>query len=141
MSDETFHLTQEDLRKAESKVSQNNDGNVPSESELSQLKSIIDSNSKPKQQIIDERQANLPLPDAPPVASDWNSADESKVNVGSGRLETGVSYGDDALRGPVASGSNVRTDGEEFKTNTAAPSGVGREGHDNLGGLPKDARS
>ena len=52
-----------------------------------------------------------------------------------------MSYGDDALRGPAASDSNVRTDGEEFKKNTAAPSGVGREGHDDLGGLPKDARS
>lgn len=52
-----------------------------------------------------------------------------------------MSYGNDALREPAASGSNVRTDGEELKHNTAAPSGVGREGHDNLGGLPRDAKS
>ena len=50
-----------------------------------------------------------------------------------------MSYGDDALRGPVTSDSDVRTDGEEYTKNTAVPSGVGREGHDSLGGLPKDA--
>ena len=104
------------------------------------MQSIVDQNQeKSKKELIDERQAALPLPDQPPVASDWNSADESKVNVGSGRLEEGMSYGDDALRGPATSDSNVRTDGEEYTKNTAAPSGVGREGHDSLGGLPKDA--
>lgn len=51
-----------------------------------------------------------------------------------------MSYGNDALREPATSESNVRTDGEEFANNTAAPSGVGREGHDNLEGLPKDAK-
>ena len=73
------------------------------------------------------------------MASDWNSSDESKVNVGSGRVEEGMSYGNDALREPATGDSNARTDGNEFNKNTAAPSGVGREGHDNLGGLPKDA--
>ena len=51
-----------------------------------------------------------------------------------------MSYGDDALRGPATGDSNVRTDGEEFSKNTAAPSKVGREGHDGLEGLPKDAK-
>ena len=41
MSDSTFHVTREDLRKAESKVSQNNDGNVPPESEPAQMKVMI----------------------------------------------------------------------------------------------------
>ena len=50
-----------------------------------------------------------------------------------------MSYGDDALRGPATSDSNVRTDREEFLKNSAAPSRVGREGHDDLDGLPKDA--
>ena len=50
-----------------------------------------------------------------------------------------MSYGDDALRGPATSDSNVRIDGEQFSVNTDAPSNVGREGHDNLSGLPKDA--
>ena len=38
MSESTFHTTKEDLRKAESKVSKNNDGNVPSQSDVAQLK-------------------------------------------------------------------------------------------------------
>ncbi|KAG6995442.1 hypothetical protein G7Y79_00045g081130 [Physcia stellaris] len=142
MSDSTFHTTREDIRKPESKVSHKGGGHVPSSSEPSQMKSIVDQNQeKSKKELIDERQAGLPLPDQPPVASDWNSSDESKVNVGSGRLEEGMSYGNDALREPATSDSNVRTDGAEFSKNTAAPSGVGREGHDNLGGLPKDART
>ena len=34
----------------------------------------------------------------------------------------------------------MRTDGEQFGVNAGAPdSGVGRQGHDNLDGLPKDA--
>lgn len=90
------------------------------------LQSIIDQNSKPKSEIINERQANLPLPDQPPVASDWNSSDASKVNVGSGGVEEDVSYGGggSSLRGPAIGNSAEK---------------VGREAHDNLDGLPKDA--
>lgn len=36
---------------------------------------------KSKAEIIDERKTNLPLPNDPPVASDWNSADERNVNI------------------------------------------------------------
>ncbi|KAI9830165.1 MAG: hypothetical protein M1819_005842 [Sarea resinae] len=70
---------------------------------------------------IDERKANLPLPDQPPVESDWNSADASKVNVGSGAVEGDISTGkgSDALRGPATADSSVRVDGDEFKKNTA----------------------
>lgn len=96
--------------------------------------------TKSKSEIIDERQANLPLPEQPPVASDWNSADASKVNVGSGGVAEDISYGggSDSLRGPATSDSAVRTDGDEFNKNAGAPGAVGREGHDNLDGLPKD---
>ena len=164
MTDATFHTTREDLRKAESKVSQKNDGNVPADSEVSVMKvskpyqvrklqrigliidlqSIVDENQpKPKSEIIAERQANLPLPDQPPVASDWNSSDASKVNVGSGGVESDVSYGggsDGGLRNPATSESSVRTDGDALNTNASQPSGgVGRQGHDSLDGLPKDA--
>lgn len=93
-----------------------------------------------KQQIIDERQANLPLPDQPPVASDWNSSDERTVNVGSGVRQDDFSssgVGSDTLRQPATADSSVRTDGEAWKSNTAA--GGGREAHDNLGGIPNDA--
>ena len=163
MSDATFHTTREDIRKPESEVSKKNNGNVPSESEPSQMQvclliagpsnsksvkltvfpqSIIDQNSKPKSEIIAERQANLPLPDQPPVASDWNSNDASKVNVGSGGVQSDISYGggSDSLRGPATSDSSARTDGEAYNKHSGQPSaGVGRQGHDNLDGLPKDA--
>jgi len=77
------------------------------------------------------------------VASDWNSSDASKVNVGSGGVQSDVSYGggsESGLRGPATSDSSVRTDGDEFNKLSSEPSGaVGRQGHDNLDGLPKDA--
>lgn len=161
MSESTFHTTKEDIRKAESQVSNKNDGKVPAESEVSQMKvslqpfmmyfsllitlqSVIDNNSKPKSEVIEERRSGLPLPEDPPVASDWDSNDVSKVNVGSGGVESDVSYGggSSSLRGPATSDSSVRTDGETFNTHAAQPSGgVGRQGHDNLDGLPQDAKA
>lgn len=66
-----------------------------------------------KKELIEERKANLPLPDQPPVASDFNSADARTVNVGSGAV------------------SEPPTTGGDFSK--------GREGADNLGGLPNDA--
>ena len=97
---------------------------------------------KSKADIIEERRSNLPLPEDPPVASDWNSADASKVNVGSGGVESDISYGggSDSLRGPATSDSSMRTDGETFNKHSGAPNeGIGRQGKDNLGDLPKDA--
>ena len=91
-----------------------------------------------KADLIAERQANLPLPEDPPAASDFNSADATTVNVGSGGVSDTFSKGNDSLRGPSTADSAVRTDGDTYKTNTATQ-GVGREGQDNLGGLPSDA--
>lgn len=103
--------------------------------------SIIDQNSKPKADLIAERQANLPLPEDPPVASDWNTADGSKVNVGSGGVQSDISYGGggDSLRGPATSESGVRTDGDAVGRNAGAPGTVGREAVDGTQGVPKDA--
>lgn len=68
--------------------------------------------------------------------------DQRTVNVGSGRFEDAVSgEGNSALRGPAAADSSVRTDGDEWKTTTQPTSQVGRQGVDNLGGLPKDAKA
>lgn len=78
---------------------------------------------------IAEVQANLPLPDQPPVASDWNSADARNVNVGSGATQSDISTGagsTSGLREPASSGD-------------VDLSKVGREGKDNLSGPPKDA--
>jgi tubulin gamma len=72
-----------------------------------------------KDQKIAETQANLPLPDQPPTASDWQSADARNVNVGSGKQEGHI--GTDA-----AAQSGLRepaTKGEEVDL-----SNVGREG-------------
>lgn len=104
--------------------------------------SVIDSNTQPRSEVIAERQANLPLPEQPPVASDWNSADGSEVNVGSGGVQSDVSYengSESGLRGPATGDSNVRTDGSQAGVSTAPSGGVGRQGHDGLDGLPKDA--
>ena len=38
MSDSTFHTTREDIRKAESKLSQSNNGTIPASSEVAQMK-------------------------------------------------------------------------------------------------------
>ena len=92
---------------------------------------MADHTSKSKTELIDERQAGLPLPEDPPRASDWNSADGSETNVGSGSVQSDVSYGkgsESGLRGPATADSGVRTDGNTFLTNTAPDKNVGREG-------------
>ena len=89
-----------------------------------------------KNDLIAERQANLPLPEDPPTASDWNSSDARTVNVGSGTTGSDISTGDAAttgLREPATGGSGVREAGG------ADLSGIGRQGKDNLEGIPKDA--
>lgn len=70
-----------------------------------------------KQQIIDERQSNLPLPEQPPRASDWNSADERTVNVGSGGRSEDLSHsglGGDTLREPATT-DDVGNTGRQAK--------------------------
>ncbi|KAF2185733.1 hypothetical protein K469DRAFT_631622 [Zopfia rhizophila CBS 207.26] len=92
------------------------------------------------QDIIEEHKSNLPLPEQPPVAPDWNSADERTVNVGAGGRQEDLSHsglGSDTLREPATASSGVRTDGEAWKTNAAV--GGGREAKDDLGGIPNDA--
>jgi hypothetical protein len=84
------------------------------------------------QQLIDERRANLPLPDQPGAASDFNSADGRTTNVGSGS----ISGNNDALRGPATGDSSVRTDGDKFKIKTEVFENVGRK---NESGIPNDA--
>jgi hypothetical protein len=95
-------------------------------------------NTESKAERIDRVKGNLPLPEDPPVASDWNSADARNVNVGSGGVSSDVSTGDGAttgLREPASQGSGVREEGG------ADLSGVGRQGKDGLEGLPKDAKA
>ena len=95
-----------------------------------------------KADIIEQRKANLPLPDQPPKASDWQSLDERTVNVGSGGISSGgdLSAGGagDSLRSPATGASGARVDGEEFKTHTSDLN-VGRTAKEGLSGLPNDA--
>ncbi|UZP35835.1 hypothetical protein NXS19_003651 [Fusarium pseudograminearum] len=70
-------------------------------------------------QKIAEVQANLPLPDQPPTASDWQSADARNVNVGAGKVEGSVgtdAHAQSGLREPATKGEEVDL------------SNVGREG-------------
>jgi hypothetical protein len=63
------------------------------------------------------------------VASDFKSADERTVNVGSGRFSGDVASDDrgSALREPATADSSVRTSAEEWKKNVAPSSNIGRE--------------
>jgi hypothetical protein len=74
---------------------------------------------------VNEAQSNLPLPEQPPVASDFNSSDARTVNVGSGGQEAGISSGAGALREPAIGGAGAS----------------GREAKDGLSGIPNDAVS
>ena len=93
-----------------------------------------------KKDIIEERKANLPLPDDPPTQSDWNSADERTVNVGAGGQSSDISLGSgsEGLREPATGDSAARADPDTLKTNVAG-NDVGRQAKDNLGGIPNDA--
>ena len=79
-----------------------------------------------KADIIEERKANLPLPDQPPTASDFNSSDARTVNVGAGGVSEDLSHsglGGSTLREPA----------------TGDVSSTGREASDGLKGIPNDA--
>ncbi|KAK2022988.1 hypothetical protein LX32DRAFT_628910 [Colletotrichum zoysiae] len=85
--------------------------------------------SESKADKIERVKANLPLPEQPPVAPDWQSADARNVNVGSGRTEAPISGNQpeaSALRDP-SSTTNVDL------------SKVGRQGVEGLDGPPRDA--
>ena len=78
-----------------------------------------------KTQAVNEAQSNLPLPEQPPVASDFNSSDARTVNVGSGGQEDKFASGGGALREPAV----------------GAGGAAGREAKDGLSGIPNDAVS
>jgi hypothetical protein len=88
------------------------------------------------QSKIENTKSNLPLPEQPPTASDWNSADQRAVNVGSGGVEGPISGDQDtALRGPATASSSAREVGSETHRLTEPTDQVGR------GDFPKDARA
>jgi hypothetical protein len=75
------------------------------------------------------------------MPSDWNSADQRAVNVDSGRFAGDVSYGNgqSGLRSPATGDSALRVDGQARKKETSSEERVGRQGKDELEGLPRDA--
>jgi len=86
-----------------------------------------------KAEKIERVKANLPLPEQPPTASDWQSADARNLNVGSGRFSSDVSTGDGTtagLREPATKSSEA-----------VDMSGIGRQGKEGLEGIPKDAKA
>jgi len=121
MSDKTFHITSEDIRKLESKDSKYHAGQTPKDSDASALKQLL-SEQESKQETIDRVQANLPLPDQPVggATADLQSADARTVNVGSGGVNVKLgTQSSDGLRGPATAESSVRVDGDEYKKATA----------------------
>jgi hypothetical protein len=164
MSSETFYKTQQDLRKPESHASHAASGNTPANSNVSAMKvtpnlltkwqtnlgdtaanptnqSIVDEHTD-KAKVIEERKANLPLPDQPPVASDWQSADQRSVNVGSGGLQGPVSgESNSALRGPATAESSARKSAEELHKETQPTGNVGRQATEGLSDIPGDAKA
>lgn len=86
--------------------------------------------SSSKAEKIAEAQANLPLPDQPPVASDWQSADARNVNLGTGGVSGDISTGD---------GSTTGLREPATKSSDADMSKIGRQGKDGLEEPPKDA--
>ncbi|KIW13934.1 hypothetical protein PV08_06715 [Exophiala spinifera] len=121
MSEETFHITSEDLRKKESRLSKAHNGVTPKESDVSALKSLLaEREDKPAE--IDRVKAGLPLPEQPVggASSDLKSADARTVNVGSGGVNVKLgTASSDGLREPATAESSVRIDGEEWKKETA----------------------
>ncbi|KAA8907570.1 hypothetical protein FN846DRAFT_906599 [Sphaerosporella brunnea] len=97
MTDKTFHVTRESLRKLESQESRKYGGAVPPDSDASILKSIVDSN-KPDPDSV---KANLPLPEDPPAASDMKSAD-SRYHTGTGSGRFSADLASDPQREPAA---------------------------------------
>ncbi|KAH0171955.1 hypothetical protein KCU67_g1932, partial [Aureobasidium melanogenum] len=132
-TEQTFHYTKEDVRKMEQRDSAAHGGNVSADSNAAAMQSIVDQADKNKAELIEERRSNLPLPENPPTKSDFNSADPSTVNVGSGRVSDTFSHGNDALREPATGDSAVRS------ADATLGQGVGREGKDGLSGIPNDA--
>jgi len=135
-NDSTFGLSTDDVRKAESRESKTHNGNVPAGSKAAAIQSIVDSNGQNKAGIIEERKANLPLPEQPPRASDFNTADQSAVSGGSGGADIrNVDISNSALRGPATGESAFRVDPSATGTNVQGQN-VGRKGVD---GIPNDA--
>ncbi|KAL0476147.1 hypothetical protein QR685DRAFT_467716 [Neurospora intermedia] len=86
-----------------------------------------------KAEKIERVKANLPLPEEPPVAPDWQSADSRTTAVGSGRISGDVSKGEGASAGLREPASTDTTNVDFSK--------VGREDAQYVGKGQKDSSS
>ncbi|KAI6940541.1 hypothetical protein KC355_g15595, partial [Hortaea werneckii] len=69
-------ITKQDVRRVEHEESAGHKaGNVPAGSDAAAMQSMMDKQNQSKGDVVGERQGNLPLPEEPPVKSDFNSAD------------------------------------------------------------------
>ncbi|KAK5053354.1 hypothetical protein LTR84_002328 [Exophiala bonariae] len=121
MSENTFHVTSEEVRDLESKQAKFTDGKTPKDSDVSALKQLL-SEQESKQDQIDRVKAGLPLPEQPVggASADLQSADQRTVNVGSGGVNVKLgTQSSDGLREPATAESSARVDGEELKRPTA----------------------
>ena len=121
MSEETFHMTSEDVRKMEANESKFHGGKIPKDSDTAAMKQILSEQNKDEQ--IERVKANLPLPDDPVggASADLQSADARTVNVGSGGVDVKLgTHSSDGLRGPATADSGARIDGEEWGKPTVA---------------------
>lgn len=103
---------------------------------------MVDQTNNNKNEQIEAHKSNLPLPEDPPATSDWSSANQSTVGVGSGAHRGPLSGQNDTsneLRGPSTAVSGVREDGAELHKNTEPTGSVGRQAKENLGDIPRDA--
>ena len=136
MSEKTFSVTSEDVRKMESQESKFHGGDIPKDSDTAAMKVRISrsmyTSTDLAQQILSEQEskedqiarvkANLPLPDQPVggASADLQSADQRTVNVGTGGVDIKLgTQSSSGLREPATADSSARIDGEGWKKPTA----------------------
>jgi hypothetical protein len=79
------------------------------------------SGQQSKAEKIEQVKSNLPLPEQPPAPSDWNTADNRSLNVGSGGISNDEKHSTVGLREPATQPSEE----VDFR-------GVGRDAEKNV---------
>jgi len=112
-TEDTYHMSKEQLRKLESRTSARNDGNIPKDSEAAFMQSVID-----KERNRHSETPQLEHPDLPePVTGSMSCTDPSKTGKGrGGRVDGHAAM--ETTRDPTTQPSSVRLDGKEWKKET-----------------------
>ncbi|MCJ1359366.1 MAG: hypothetical protein MMC33_009368 [Icmadophila ericetorum] len=151
MSEEAFHTAREVIRKLESCESKAHSGQVPSESESSQLRVLPSStqtpNPNPKSSPSVKPRCPCPTTYRPqairtPPMPQKSMAEVVVVVVYRAILVMVREVRGGGLREPVATGeSSVRADWESLRVDAALDEAVGRQGVEVLEGIPQDAKT